>query len=268
MSAEIINRMEDRVIRPRTWRLMHAAAENDACHIVVRDTCHGVTIGCWLSWENDELCVLVPPAEVEEANDALYRVHSLMVLPGLMRAGSDGTLLLPINTGALCSPAGKPTLRDRFLIYGEQERWELVPMLPVSGVQTPRGGIICLVTEGACDAWCEAETDGAGSGTVTMGAMFRRQWVDPVDWTHRLFRYRFIGAPDDLIHTAAKRVRRHVLEDAGKDTLVQRAEASPQCAYQQAKGGGFAGAIGANQSVYFSGRDVQGDVVDCRYAVK
>lgn len=233
LSLEVINRMEERVDRSRDLRVMHSEVEGDAIHLIVRDVTRGITLGVWLHWQGGELSVLVPPAEVEEAKGSLYRLHSLTVLPGLMVARADGELLLPVATGWLCRPAGKPRCRDRFLIYGEQERWELVPTLPVSGVRTPQGGIVCLVRQGACDAWCEIETDGRGSGRVAMGAMFRRHWIDPVDWTEREFRYQFLAAGEDLVLAVARRVRRYVAEDVGQPTLAARAAASPGCAYQQ-----------------------------------
>lgn len=233
LSLEVINRMEDRVDTARDLRVMQAEVEDAAIHIVLRDVSRGITVGVWLGWQGDELSVLVPPAEIEEAKDSLYRVHSVMVLPGLMTAAADGELLLPVATGWLCRPAGKPKLRDRFLIYGEQERWELVPTLPVNAVRTPQGGIVCLARQGACDAWCEIETDGAGGGRVAMGAMFRCHWIDPVDWAEREFRYQFLAAGDDLVLAVARRVRRHVAEDVGQPTLAARAAESPACAYQQ-----------------------------------
>jgi hypothetical protein len=248
LSLEVLNRMEDRVDVVRDLRVMHAAVEDDSIHVVLRDILHGVTLGIWLEWQDDELSVLVPPAEIEEARDALYLAHSIMVLPALMQVGADGQLLLPVNAGVLCAPGGKPKLRDRFLIYGEQERWELVPMLPVCGVQSPAGGLVCLARQGATDAWCAAATDGAGTGTVAMGAMFRRQWIDPVNWEQREFRYRFLPAGENLVLAAADRVRRHVVEDFGKPTLAQRAAESPECAYQQ----------GAYTMKLFHGMQLQG----------
>jgi len=233
LGLEIINRMEDRVDAARELRLMHAAVEDGAVHVILRDVLHGVTPGPVAGLEGDELRALAPPSELEEARDVLYLVHSIMVLPELMRVGADGQMLLPVNTGALCSPAGKPRLRDRFLIYGEQERWELAPTLPVCGVQSPAGGVVCLARQGATEAWCAAGADGAGNGTVAMGAMFRRQWIDPVNWEQREFRYGFLPKGADLVLAAAARVRRHVVEDFRKPTLAERAAASPQCAYQQ-----------------------------------
>lgn len=233
LRLELLNRMEDRVERVHDLRVMHAGVDDQRIHVILRDVAHGVTLGIWLSWQNDELSVLLPPAEVEEAKDPLYRVHSVTLLPELMAVAGEGELLLPIATGWLCRPADKPKCRDRFLIYGEQERWELLPTLPLCAAQSPRGGIVCLARQGASDAWCEVETDGQGGGRVAMGAMLRRQWIDPVDWTEREFRYQFLAAQAELVPAAAKRVRRHVADDVGQPTLAARAEASPACAYQQ-----------------------------------
>jgi hypothetical protein len=63
--------------------------------------------------------------------------------------------------------------------------------------------------------------------------MFRRNWIDPVDWSQREIRIAPLAPGDDLVVATAKRLRRHVMEDLGKKTLRQRAEESPQCAYQQ-----------------------------------
>ncbi len=233
LEVEIIDRMQERVERVAKLTIMHLAEEENALHVVLRDACRGVTFGLWLEWRDGELAVLLPPAEVEEANDTLYRLHSVTVLPGLMATPAAGELLLPVATGWLCRPAGKPKCRDRFLIYGEQERWELVPTLPVAAVRTPQGGIVCLARQGACDAWCEIETDGDGGARLAMGAMLRRHWIDPVDWTEREFRYQFLAPGEDAVLAAARRVRRHVAEEFAQPTLAARAAESPACAYQQ-----------------------------------
>jgi len=141
-------------------------------------------------------------------------------------------LLIPVNTGTLCRPAKKSRCADRFLIYGEQERWELVPTTPVCGVQTPQGGLVCLAVQGACDTWCSVSTDGKGNGQIGMGAMLRRGWIDPVDWGQRELIFMPLEPQNDLVLGAAKRLRRHVREDLGKPTLAERAAESPQVAYQ------------------------------------
>jgi hypothetical protein len=235
LALEIHDRMQERTDRVAAYRIMQCrVAEEQTLHVSVRDTFRGITVGLWLQMRPDgELSLLVPPAEVEGAQDHLYRLFALDLLPGLLSAGADGTVLLPINTGVLFSPALKPAVRDRFLIYGEQERWELLPLLPVCGVQTPAGGLVALATQGACDMYCGVASDGHGRAAVGLYPMFRRQWVDPVDWEQREVRIAALAPDADLAVAAGKRVRRHVVEDLGKPTLKQRAAESPACAYQQ-----------------------------------
>lgn len=231
---EVCDRMQERVDQIQEYTVIQVEHTEQSLHVSVRDKFRGITIGVWLALtDNGELSVLVPPAEVEEAKDELYKVYAVRPLPGLMAVSGDGQLLLPVNTGVLCSPCGKPRIRDRFLIYGEQERWELVPTLPVCGVKSPHGGLTAVAVQGACDMYCEANTDGQGGGTVELYPMFRRHWIDPVDWNQREIRIAPLAPRDDLVVVTAKRLRRHVMEDLGKKTLRQRAAESPQCAYQQ-----------------------------------
>lgn len=234
ITFEVCDRMQERTDHLSQYKIMGIESGENVFHVSVRDGFRGVTIGIWLTMTIDgELSILVPPAEVEESKDDLYRVYSINVLPGLMAVDKDGKMLIPVNTGVLCSPFGKPRIKDRFLIYGEQERWELVPTLPVCGMQTPRGGLVVVATQGASDMYCEASTDGAGNGYVGMYPMFRRQWIDPVDWSQREIRISPLKPGEDMVVRTAKRLRRHVMDDLGKPTLRQRAEESPQCAYQQ-----------------------------------
>ncbi len=232
LALEVCDRMQERVERRKEYRTLIFEATGQGAHVTVRDIFRGVTVGLWLSVEHGELSVLAPPAEVEEADPALYRVYTVDLLPELMRCGPDGVLLIPVNTGMLCHPANKACCHDRFLIYGEQERWELVPTTPVCGVQTPEGGLVCLAVQGACDTWCTVSTDGRGTGQIGMGAMLRRAWLDPVDWEQRELVFMPLEPQADLVLAAARRLRRHIREDLGKPTLAERAAESPQVAYQ------------------------------------
>ena len=70
-------------------------------------------------------------------------------------------------------------LRDRFMIYGEQPRWELLPTLPVCAVRNPAGGLMAIATGGAAETECHVATDGFDSDTdleawLTRGADFAR----------------------------------------------------------------------------------------------
>ncbi len=233
LTVEVRDRMQERTDTLEQYRVMQVEEDEDLLHISVRDAFRGITVGLWLRLIDGELSILVPPAEVEESKGFVYRVYAVNVLPGLLRSGADGKLLLPVNTGVLCRPSGKSKVQDRFLIYGEQGRWELVPTLPIAAVQTPEGGLAAVATQGAADMWCDVRTDGEGHGSIGLYPMFRREWVDPVNWGHRELRIMPLAPEDDMVAATAKRLRRHVIEDLGKKTLTQRAEESAQCAYQQ-----------------------------------
>lgn len=201
----------------------------DGVHIVIGDTYRRLQMGLWLRVENGELVVTLPLAELYENKVAVYRAFSAIMLPGLMQSRTQ--LILPINTGIVCDPSKKPKLADRFMIYGEQTRWELLPTLPVTAVQAADGGMLVLATSGAEETECHVATDGAGSGNVAFGISFRQFWPDPVEPTTRVLRYAPIPPDADAVHFVAKRLRRHVMEDLGKPTLKQRMAESPEVAY-------------------------------------
>ena len=205
-------------------------AECGGIHATVRHAAYGVRAGFWFSIEDGELVVRMPIPEVYE-DRAQRRLFSVMLLPELMQATSSGEMLLPLNTGCLSSPAGKPKLRDRFMIYGEQSRWELLPTLPVCAVMNPNGGLMAMATGTPAETECHVSTDGRGNGTVGFGMSLRQFWPDPVEWETREIRYRPIPRDDDLVHHVGKRLRRHILDDLGKPTLKQRIEESPELAY-------------------------------------
>jgi len=92
-----------------------------------------------------ELVVRMPMTEVYEDKPVTFRLFSVILLPGLMTTTAD--ILLPLRTGYLCRTTGKPRVRDRFLIYGEQPRWELLPLMPLAAVQGEDGGLMVLATE-------------------------------------------------------------------------------------------------------------------------
>lgn len=234
VELEVADRMQERTDIVRNLQTLLLEGDETHVHLVLRDPLHGVTLGLWVTaLATGEVSLIVPPAEVEEADRELYQLWSVEILPGLVRVGPEGHLFLPLRTGMIGSPSGKQTMRDRFLIYGEQERWELLPTLPICGGKTPTGGLLLLAVQGACDMYCAATTDGQGHGTVNLYPMLRRHWEDPVDWTERELRLIPLTAQEDLVVAAARRVRRHLLDDFHVPTLRERAEASPICAYQQ-----------------------------------
>ena len=116
------------------------------------------------------------------------------------------------------------------MIYGEQSRWELLPLLPVCAVQDSEAGLIALARQGAGETECHVATDGAGGGAVGFGMSLRQFWPDPVEKTTREIRFRPAGPREDIAVAAAKRVRRHVIDDHGKPSLKARAAESPELA--------------------------------------
>lgn len=203
----------------------------DGLHVIVGHAGSKIELGIWLRAKDGELVVTLPPSEVYERDNRIFRLFRVDILPGLMQAGHRGTMVLPLNTGALCSPANKPELSDRFLIYGEQPRWELMPCLPVCAAQDSDGGMMALAASGAEDTECFVSTDGKGNGAMGFAFSLRRFWPDPVDVINREIRY--VPVPPDADPTVfvAKRLRRHVMQDLGKPTIARRAEESPEVAY-------------------------------------
>ncbi len=229
LALEIFARAEGRVDTERQYRIDEVVPLNDGLHIIVGDGFRGIRIGLSLCVRNGELVVRMPMTEVYEDRLATFRLFSVILLPGLMT--TTGTLLLPLRTGYLCRTAGKPRVRDRFLIYGEQPRWELLPLMPLAAVQGEYGGLMVLATEAAGETECHVHTDGTGSGGVAFGFSVRQFWPDPVEFAAREVRYMPLLATDDLVHTPARRLHRHIVEDLGKPTLTQRLAESPELRY-------------------------------------
>jgi hypothetical protein len=231
LALEVHYKALRRTQRVKRYRIDQITETRDGVHVTVGDASRGVSAGLWLSVQDGEMRVLLPPAEVYERDEEMYRVFAVDLLPSLLQVRGGETLLLPVRTGAECHPGDKPALEDRFLIYGEQPRWELAPTLPFCGAHSSEGGLVALATRGSCDAQCRVSTDGRGSGNVGFAASLRRRWIDPVDNGHREFRFCPIDEQADPLVAAAKRIRSHVMEDLGKPTLLERAEESPQVQY-------------------------------------
>ena len=237
-TLEVFDKMQDRPDHVEAVRIDAFETMPDGVHVSAADPMRRVALGLWLRIDRGELVVRVQPAEVHDHNPLLYRLFAIDILPGLMSVGKDGQMLLPLNTGVLTSPANKPAVSDTFLIYGEQPRWELMPMTPVAGVSRsvagaslPGAGLVVLASQGACETRCSVNTDGRGNGGVTFGMHWRSHWPDPVEFSIRELRYSPIDKGSDLLHAAAKRLRRHVIDDLKKPTLEQRAKESPEVAY-------------------------------------
>jgi hypothetical protein len=230
VALEVYDKTLKRVERIEDWCVEHLEPVDNGVHITLSDKRHGIEVGLWLRLMEGELSVLMSPSELYERDPVMYRLFAVDALPGLMRV-QDGTLLLPINTGMLCPTSGKPAVKDRFLIYGEQERWELTPALPFCASWEADGGLMALARQGACDAECRVETDGRNGGGAGFAISLRRTWVDPVDYVDRELRFIPMPGAEDTVGFCARRLRRHIMVDLGKKTLAERAAESPEVAY-------------------------------------
>jgi len=228
VSACIYEKMERRQ-RRAACSVESIETEGTGCRLQFSLSYEEIAFAVRLGLAGGELQVCLPMVECYELRPRIARLMSVGVLPDLATVGADGQVLLPLHSGVLFSPAGKPALRDRFMIYGEQSRWELLPTLPVAGVAEGRSGLLLLATRGAPETECRVETDGRGQGTVAFGFCLRQGWPDPVCSDDREIRIvPFATRDQDLVHTAGYRLRRHLIEDLHKKTLAQRAAESPE----------------------------------------
>ncbi|MEI6521094.1 MAG: DUF5696 domain-containing protein [bacterium] len=230
LTLDVFDKPLKRIENVDKWRIEHVEPVENGLHVMISDNNHGIEIGIWLRLYDGELSVLLSPSEIYERDSVMYRLFAVNILPDLMNV-QNGTLLLPINTGMLCPTTGKPAIHDRFLIYGEQERWELTPSLPFCACWDNDAGIMALARQGACDAECRVETDGKNGGETGFSMSLRRTWIDPVDYTNREIRFIPIKEKSDPVIFCAKRLRQHIMIDLGKKTLVERAAESPEVAY-------------------------------------
>jgi hypothetical protein len=231
LDLEAYSKAEFRAETVSEYRVDRIEEDDCGLHVVLGNTMRGIRLGIWLRIEEGELVVRMPIPEVYEDRAHCFRLFSVILMPDLMTTGSEGELFLPLNTGCLTKPAGKPKLKDRFMIYGEQTRWELLPTLPVTAVRDPEGGIMAMATEGAHESEVHVATDGKGSGQVGFGMSLRQFWPDTVEWATREIRFRPIAKTEDFLSSIAGRLRRHVMDDLGKPALKQRVEESPELAY-------------------------------------
>lgn len=227
LTLDIHDKMQRRTDVVQRFEIRDLQVAANSAHVFVVDSFRRVSAGLWLKVIDGELSVSLPLSEVYEDNAAHYRLFALNLLPGLMQTGKGGHLLLPITSGYLCDPSQKPKTSERFLIYGEQPRWELLPTLPFCAASSSDGGLMALAIRGACDTECRVATDGAGGGEIGFAFSLRREWIDPVDFETREIRYIPLPRDEKAYLAVSRRLRRHIIEDLGKRTLTQRIEDWP-----------------------------------------
>ncbi len=231
LTLEVCDSRMPRVEYVSVYRVLETERTSEGVHLTVYDPPRDLYLGIWLAVRDGELRVVVPPAELRESRPELYRLFAADVLPNLMACGAKGSVFLPLQSGCVFRASGQPEMSERFMIYGDQERWELNAFLPVCAVNEPAGGLMALAVQGAADMRCNVSTDGRGAARVNFAAVFREQWPAPMDYGERELVFTPLAKAAPFEVTVAKRLRRHVMEDLGKPTIKQRAEESPQVAY-------------------------------------
>ncbi len=218
-----------RTLRVEKYRTMWVEPVPGGARVMVIDEKHGLELALWLREREGELSVVLVPHEVYERDDRLFRLFGVDLLPGLMRV--HGELLAPLITGVRAATGSLPAFSDRFLLYGEQDRWEIVPTLPICASREEAGGLVCLALKGAPDTLCRVSADGEGAGEISFNITLRRLWIDPVETGLREYRFSVLPKDENMLLAAGRRLRRHVLEDCGKKTLRERTAESPEVAY-------------------------------------
>ncbi len=184
--------------------------------------------------EGGELVARIPSDRITSPQPELSLLAGIDLLPGFLSVeAKTGALALPIVNGALCYPERHPDSRLRFLMYGEQPQWELMPMLPCCGAirSQDKAALMALAEQGECDAECRVEIDTQGDGHVGFCLKYRYTPVDPVDPTDRVVRFVPLRGRDAGYAGMGRRLHRFVLQKSGRGTLAERAAGNPDIAY-------------------------------------
>src|SRR4029079_1871125 len=93
---------------------------------------YGISFFALFSIDRGELVVTIPSDRIRQSRTHVALLAGVHVLPRLMEVDRQrpGHLVLPLQNGALCYPERHQEKQDAFLIYGQQPRWEDVPLLP------------------------------------------------------------------------------------------------------------------------------------------
>lgn len=195
----------------------------------------GVSAVVRFTLEQGEVVARIPTDRLTEGNREVALLDGVEVLPGLLSVGKDapGHLVLPIRNGVICRPERHQRFSDRFLIYGEQKRWEDLPLLPCCGaVREPaQAALLAIVAAGDCDAECRVAVDGHVGGTTGFALRYRYTPIDPVDPIDRVLRIAPLRGKDAGYAGMGRRLYRHILQTTGRGTLADRAARNPQLRY-------------------------------------
>ena len=229
-SALVYEKMERRYVPIHEFRVDKVARQGDEIVAQLGHEYYEFCFALRLSVDSEGLRLRFDPVEWYNTKPDTFRLMQVDCLWGLMQTGPGGQMILPFQSGMRANLRGKPT-DARFMIYGEQAQWELLPTMPLVVTHGPAGGMLALIAEGACEAEARAASDGQGGGKVGVSFVLQRVWPDTPDPRSREIRYVPIPATADPVLFAGRRLRRFVTEAMHKPTLAERATESPEVAY-------------------------------------
>lgn len=231
LEMETYEKASRRVDTVPAWTLKELVPCEGGFHALVEERNYKIEVGLFIRLVKGELSILLQPVEIVQRDAEMYELFALKILPGLLSV-RDGKIDLPMSAGYELPTAGQPAAQDDFMIYGQKDRWELVPLLPFCAAEDADGnGMMILARQGATDVRCDIATDGQGGGHVGFTMKLKGFEPDPVDLGVREFRYCPVPKGEELFNFCGRRLREHIIKDLGKKTLLERAEESPEVAY-------------------------------------
>jgi hypothetical protein len=180
-----------------------------------------------------EFTVTVPWSSVREHRQEFFRLFGVRPLAGLLTATGGDTVLAPVRSGALIRVGrSRPPMKDQFLIYGQQARWEDLPLLPACAQFTEgRHGVAVIAEAGDCDTQYEIEIADDGRVLSGFSCRYRYLWPDPVDPIDRVLRYVLLDAPSANYSGVGRRLNRFARETWRMSTLEEKCARSPEVRY-------------------------------------
>lgn len=187
---------------------------------------------------DDAIVARIDRDDLHEEIPDFWQIAGVDVLPGLMRVDPDvpGHFVLPIRNGALCRPENHGRISDGLLTYGQQHRWEDLPMLPATGVVRERSesALLAVAESGECDAMCMVELDGRGGGWTGYSMRYCYTPIDPVDPVDRAVRIVPLRGTDASFQGMGRWLHGWVGQkrrERGLEPLASRASSEPDVRY-------------------------------------
>jgi hypothetical protein len=224
---DIAAERRDRVSALRC-RILGSSAAMVRCELT--DVTRAITMEMEIGILYGELVLTCRIERIIESNPDEYRLLSIIPVHGLLAISADGHGILPCRSGIRFSPRGKPSFQDRFLLYGEHSRCEMMPTLPMIATMDRHNSLYAIATQGAWNGEVHVSCTGSGTAVLDLGISLRQLWFDSLERPVIQIRIgRSQGGPFALA-AIAKLLRAHVHHELGKPLLSHRLARSPKLA--------------------------------------